>query len=55
MQAEDNFLTQMNDELSRRDTLLNVVLIAKEKLAKDIESKGILPCSNHKTVEFKTL
>lgn len=55
MQAEDKFLRQMNDELSRGDVLLDVLLKNKVELVKDIKGNAILPCSNHETVELKIL
>lgn len=54
MQAEDNFLRQMNDELSKGDVVLNL-LFKNEEVVKGIKGKGILPCGNHETVELKIL
>lgn len=45
----------MNDELSRGDVLLDVLLKNKVELVKDIKGNAILPCSNHETVELKIL
>jgi len=50
VQAEDNFLRHMSDELSSRDVLPSLLLKTTEELVKNIKGKGILLCSNHKTV-----
>lgn len=47
--AEENFLRQVNAELSTGDVLLNLLLKNKEKPVKDIKGAAILPCRNHRT------
>lgn len=47
--AEENFLRQVNAELSTGDVLLNLLLKNKEKPVKDIKGTAILPCRNHRT------
>lgn len=44
-------MRQINDELSRGDVLLNLLLKTKD----NIKAKGTLSCSNCEAVEFKIL
>lgn len=46
--AEENFLRQVNAEVSAGNVLLNLLLKNKGKLAKDIKGTEILPCRKHR-------
>lgn len=46
--AEENFLQQVNAEVSTASVLLNLLLKNKGKLAKDIKGTAILPCRKHR-------
>ncbi|PKU31506.1 rna-directed dna polymerase from mobile element jockey-like [Limosa lapponica baueri] len=50
---DDNFLTQMLEEPTRRDALLDLVLTNKEGLVEDVKVGGSLGCSDHEKMEFR--
>ena len=52
---DDNFLTQVIEELTRGGTLLGLVLTKKEELVKDVKVRGNLDCSDHEMVEIRIL
>ncbi|GAB0207498.1 mitochondrial enolase superfamily member 1 [Grus japonensis] len=52
---DDNFLTQVVEEPTRRGVLLDLVLTNKEGLVGDVKVGGSLGCSDHETVEFRIL
>jgi len=45
----------MVEELTRRDTLLDLVLTNKEGLVEDVKVGGSLSCSDHEMVNFRIL
>ncbi|GAB0204057.1 hypothetical protein GRJ2_002871300 [Grus japonensis] len=51
----DNFLTQVVEEPTRRGVLLDLVLTNKEGLVGDVKLGGSLGCSDHEMVEFRIL
>lgn len=53
--AEDSFLMQVIDELTRGDTLLELLLTNKEELAEGIKVEGSPGYSDYEMLEFKTL
>ncbi|GAB0208473.1 mitochondrial enolase superfamily member 1 [Grus japonensis] len=52
---DDNFLTQVVEEPTRRGVLLDLVLTNKEGLVGDAKVGGSLGCSDHEMVEFRIL
>ncbi|PKU37050.1 glycerol kinase [Limosa lapponica baueri] len=50
---DDNFLTQLVEEPTRRGVLLDLVLTNKEGLVEDIKVGGSLGCSDHEKIEFR--
>lgn len=52
---DDQFLTQVIEELTRRGTLLDFVLTKNEELVKDVKVRSNLDCSNHEMVEIRIL
>ncbi|PKU29668.1 hypothetical protein llap_20028 [Limosa lapponica baueri] len=50
---DDNFLTQVVEEPTRRVALLDLVLTNKEGLVEDIKVGGSLGCSDHEKREFR--
>ncbi|GAB0209149.1 rapamycin-insensitive companion of mTOR-like [Grus japonensis] len=52
---DDNFLTQVVEEPTRRGVLLDLVLTNKEGLVGDVKVGGSLGCSDHEMVEFRIL
>ncbi|GAB0209507.1 mitochondrial enolase superfamily member 1 [Grus japonensis] len=52
---DDNFLTQLVEEPTRRGMLLDLVLTNKEGLVEDLKVGGSLGCSDHEMVEFRIL
>ncbi|GAB0206526.1 hypothetical protein GRJ2_003118200 [Grus japonensis] len=52
---DDNFLTQVVEEPTRRGVLLDLVLTNKEGLVGDVKVGGSLGCSDHENVEFRIL
>ncbi|GAB0182058.1 hypothetical protein GRJ2_000671100 [Grus japonensis] len=52
---DDNFLTQVVEEPTRRDMLLDPVLTNKEGLVGDVKVGGNLGCSDHEMLEFRIL
>ena len=52
---EDNFLTQVVEEPTRQDVLLDLILTNKEGLVEDVRVGGSLGCSDHEMVEFRLL
>ncbi|GAB0205364.1 hypothetical protein GRJ2_003002000 [Grus japonensis] len=52
---DDNFLTQVVEEPTRRGVLLDLVLTNKEGLVEDVKAGGSLGCSDHEMVEFRNL
>ncbi|PKU41873.1 rna-directed dna polymerase from mobile element jockey-like [Limosa lapponica baueri] len=50
---DDNFLTQLVEEPTRREALLDLVLTNKEGLVEDILVEGNLGCSDHGKIEFR--
>ncbi|GAB0209097.1 hypothetical protein GRJ2_003375400 [Grus japonensis] len=53
--TDDNFLTQVVEEPTRRGVLLDLVLTNKEGLVGDVKVGGSLGCSDHEMVEFRIL
>ncbi|GAB0206503.1 hypothetical protein GRJ2_003115900 [Grus japonensis] len=53
--TDDNFLTQVVEEPTRRGVLLDLVLMNKEGLVGDVKDGGSLGCSDHEMVEFRIL
>ena len=53
--TDDNFLMQVVEEPTKRDTLLDLILMNKERLVEDLKVGGILSCSDHEVVEFRIL
>ncbi|PKU47503.1 hypothetical protein llap_2145 [Limosa lapponica baueri] len=51
--TDDNFLTQLVEEPSRREALLDPVLTNEEGLVEDIKVEGNLGCSDHGKIEFR--
>ncbi|KAM6381950.1 uncharacterized protein FN964_003655 [Alca torda] len=52
---DDNFLTQVVQEPTRRGALLDLVLTNTEGLAEDIKVGGTLGCSDHEMIEFRVM
>ncbi|GAB0207304.1 hypothetical protein GRJ2_003196000 [Grus japonensis] len=52
---DDNFLTQVVEESTRRGVVLDLVLTNKEGLVGDVKVGGSLGCSDHEMVEFRIL
>jgi len=52
---DDNFLTQVVKEPTRKGTLLGLVLTNKEGLVEAVKVGGRLSCSDHGMVEFRIL
>jgi len=52
---DDNFLTQVMEEPTRKGALLDLVLTKKEGLVEDVKFGGRLGCSDHEMVEFRIL
>ncbi|GAB0208601.1 hypothetical protein GRJ2_003325800 [Grus japonensis] len=52
---DDNFLTQVVEESTRRGVLLDLVLPNKEGLVGDVKVGGSLGCSDHEMVESRIL
>ncbi|GAB0206587.1 hypothetical protein GRJ2_003124300 [Grus japonensis] len=52
---DDNFLTQVVEEPTRRGVLLDLVLTNKEGLVEDVKVGGSLECSDHEMVELRIL
>ncbi|GAB0209089.1 hypothetical protein GRJ2_003374600 [Grus japonensis] len=53
--TDDNFLTQVVEEPTRRGVLLDLVLTNKEGLVGDVKVGGSLGCNDHEMVEFRIL
>ncbi|PKU48463.1 glycerol kinase [Limosa lapponica baueri] len=51
--TDDNFLTQLVEEPTGREALLDLVLTNKEELVEDIKVEGNLGCSDHGKIEFR--
>lgn len=51
--ADDNFLTQVRDNLTREDGLLELLVKRTQEMFGDREVESSLDCSNHETVELK--
>ena len=49
---DDNFQTQVTEELMMGDDLLDLIHINKEKLTGDVKVRDNLNCSDHKMVAF---
>ncbi|GAB0205877.1 mitochondrial enolase superfamily member 1 [Grus japonensis] len=52
---DDNFLTQLVEEPTRRGVLLDLVLTKKGGQVEDVKVGGSLGCSDHEMVEFRIL
>ncbi|GAB0190175.1 mitochondrial enolase superfamily member 1 [Grus japonensis] len=52
---DDNFLIQVVDDPTRREVLLDLVLMNKEGPVGDMNAGGSLGCSDHEMVEFRIL
>ncbi|GAB0184184.1 hypothetical protein GRJ2_000884000 [Grus japonensis] len=52
---DDNFLTQLVEEPTWREVLLDLVLTNKAGLVEDLKAGGSLGCSDHDMVEFRIL
>ncbi|PKU39022.1 glycerol kinase [Limosa lapponica baueri] len=52
---DDNFLTQVVKEPTRRGVLLDVVLANEEGLMEDVKVGGSLGCSDHEKIEFRIM
>ncbi|GAB0209615.1 hypothetical protein GRJ2_003427200 [Grus japonensis] len=52
---DDNFLTQVVEDPTRRGMLLDLVLPNKEGLVGDVKVGGSLGCNDHEMVEFRIL
>jgi len=52
---DDNFLMQVDEEPTRKDALLDLVLTNKEGLEEDVKVGGRLGCSDHEMLEFRIL
>ena len=52
---DDNFLTQVVEEPTRRGVLLDLVLTDRDALVEDVKVGGSLGCSDHEMVEFRIL
>lgn len=52
---DDNFLSQVEEEPTRRGVLLDPVLTNKEGLVEDIKDGGSLGCSSHEKIEFRIM
>lgn len=52
---DDNFLTQVIEEPSRRGAILDLVLSSREELVGNAVFQGSLGCSDHEMVEFENL
>ncbi|PKU41434.1 adaptin ear-binding coat-associated protein 1 [Limosa lapponica baueri] len=50
---DDNFLTQLVEEPTRREALMDVVLANKEGLVEDSKVEGNLGCSDRGKIEFR--
>ncbi|PKU34078.1 glycerol kinase [Limosa lapponica baueri] len=55
LHIDDNFLTQVVEEPTRRSVLLDLVLTNKEGLVEDIKVGGSLGCSDHEKIEFRIM
>ncbi|XP_074451776.1 uncharacterized protein LOC141746694 [Larus michahellis] len=53
--VDDNFLTQVVQEATRRGALLDLVLTNTEGLVEDIKVGGNLGCSDHEMIEFRIM
>ncbi|GAB0179400.1 hypothetical protein GRJ2_000405300 [Grus japonensis] len=53
--TDDNFLTQVVEESTKGEVLLNLVLTNKGGLVGDVKVGGSLDCSDHEMVEFRIL
>lgn len=51
----DHFFTEAIDELTRRGALLDLSLMNKEELIRDLKADGNFGCSVQELVEFKIL
>jgi len=52
---DDNFLTQVVEEPTRRGVLLDLVLANREVLVVDVQVGGSFGCSDQEMVEFRIL
>lgn len=52
---EDNFFTQVIDEPTREGALLDLSLMNKEELIRELKADGNLGCSVQELAEFKIL
>jgi len=52
---EDNFLSQVIDSPTRRDVILDLLVINADEVIGDIKIGGSLACSDHTLVEFAVL
>lgn len=52
---DDNILTQMVENCTRRGALLDLVPMNKEDLVRDVKAGGSLNCSDHEMVKFRTM
>ena len=52
---DDNFLTQVVQEPTRRGALLDLVLTNTEGLVRDVKVGGTLGCSDHEMMEFRIM
>ncbi|PKU49676.1 mitochondrial fission process protein 1 [Limosa lapponica baueri] len=53
--VEDNFLTQLVSEPTRESALLDLLLVNREGLVRDVKVQGRLGQSDHKIIEFSIL
>ncbi|RMC19574.1 hypothetical protein DUI87_03132 [Hirundo rustica rustica] len=50
---DDNFMEEVLRELTRKDALLDLLLVNREGLVREVEIGNCLGHSNHKAIEFK--
>ena len=53
--TDENILTQVVEEPTRRGVLLDLVLTNKNRLLEDVKVGGSLGCRDHEMVEFRIL
>lgn len=53
--TDDNFLTQVTEEPTRRGALLDLILTKDEELTGVVKALGSISCSDYEVVEFRIL
>ena len=52
---DGKFLIQVTEEMTSRDSLLNLMLTNEEKLFRGVKVRGSVGCSDHEIVELRIL